>query len=204
MDRRRMGDPAMARCNLGARRLGQRPGRLALAWRALAVSIIALASDLKARRGLGEGEISSIRQIASLFKTESDITIATMKQKPVVGTWAGLLIAIPVLAGERLETLPQTKPLDWEESDLSSRLMDGAHRFIEREIAESVAKRSRFWTRDFTSPAAYASSFHDITVGDNSFAGITGYPAGAGWDAATGLGTPDVANLITALQKTTP
>src|SRR5216117_1321367 len=81
-----------------------------------------------------------------------------MKQKPVVGAWAGLLIAIPVLATERLETLPQTKPLDWEESDLSSRLMDGAHRFIERQIAESVAKRSRFWVRDFSSAAAYARS----------------------------------------------
>src|SRR5207247_5308290 len=56
------------------------------------------------------------------------------------------------------ETLPQTVPLDWEESDLSSRLMDGAHRFIERQIAESVAKRSQFWARDFSSPAAYASS----------------------------------------------
>src|SRR5881396_3962021 len=81
-----------------------------------------------------------------------------MKQKPVVGAWAGLLIAIPVLATERLETLPQTKPLDWEESDLSSRLMDGAHRFIERQIVESVAKRRQFWARDFSSPAAYASS----------------------------------------------
>jgi len=81
-----------------------------------------------------------------------------MKQKPLVGAWAGLLIAIPVLAAERWETLPQTKPLDWEESDLSSRLMDGAHRFIERQIAESVAKRSQFWARDFSSPAAYASS----------------------------------------------
>src|SRR5438034_9186656 len=81
-----------------------------------------------------------------------------MKHKPVLGTWAGLLIAIPVLAAEQLETLPQTKPLDWEESDLSSRLMDGAHRFIERQIAESVAKRSQFWARDVSSPAAYARS----------------------------------------------
>src|SRR6266849_2522799 len=81
-----------------------------------------------------------------------------MKPKPVVGAWAGLLIAIPVLAAERLETLPQTKPLDWEESDLSSRLMDGAHRFIERKIAESVAKRIQFWARDFSSPSAYARS----------------------------------------------
>lgn len=56
----------------------------------------------------------------------------------------------------------------------------------------------------YDNPTAYASSFHDITVGDNSFAGITGYTAATGWDAATGLGTPDVANLVTALKSTTP
>src|SRR6266496_2701725 len=88
----------------------------------------------------------------------SNITNAVMKQNSGVGWWAGLLVAIPILAAERLETLPQTQPLDWEESDLSSRLMDGAHRFIERQIAESVPKRSRFWARDFSSPAAYAGS----------------------------------------------
>ena len=51
---------------------------------------------------------------------------------------------------------------------------------------------------------SYASAFHDITVGDNSFGGITGYSAGSGWDAATGLGTPDVANLVAALKSTSP
>src|SRR5262249_34656585 len=81
-----------------------------------------------------------------------------MKQILVLGAWTVLLFALPVLTAERLETLPQTKPLDWQESDLSSRLMDGAHRFIERQIAESVAKRSQFWARDFSSPAAYTAS----------------------------------------------
>jgi subtilase family serine protease len=51
---------------------------------------------------------------------------------------------------------------------------------------------------------AYASAFHDITVGDTSWNGVTGYAAGPGWDAATGLGTPDAANLVTALATTTP
>ncbi len=46
------------------------------------------------------------------------------------------------------------------------------------------------------SSASYAKDFHDITVGNNSFAGITGFSAAAGWDAASGLGTPDAANLI--------
>jgi subtilase family serine protease len=46
---------------------------------------------------------------------------------------------------------------------------------------------------------AYGSAFHDITSGNNSFGGVTGFEAVAGWDAATGLGTPDVANLIPLL-----
>lgn len=54
----------------------------------------------------------------------------------------------------------------------------------------------------YNNPAAYASAFHDITVGNNSFAGVTGYNAGTGWDAVTGVGTPDVANLVAALANT--
>src|SRR6266516_3204085 len=81
-----------------------------------------------------------------------------MKPTLLFAVWAGLLIAISGNAAERVETLPQTKPLEWEESDLSSRMMDGAHRFIERKIAESVAKRGQFWARDFSSPAAYTKS----------------------------------------------
>src|SRR2546429_9125064 len=81
-----------------------------------------------------------------------------MKQKIFLGVVVGLMTALPGTAAERLETLPQTKPLEWEETDLSSRLMDGAHRFIERKIEESVVKRSQLWSRDFSSPAAYAKS----------------------------------------------
>jgi subtilase family serine protease len=33
--------------------------------------------------------------------------------------------------------------------------------------------------------------FHDITTGDNSLDGVTGYPATPGYDLATGLGTPN-------------
>jgi subtilase family serine protease len=39
---------------------------------------------------------------------------------------------------------------------------------------------------------------HDITVGDNSYGGVTGYAATKGWDLATGWGTPDI-GLINAL-----
>jgi len=45
--------------------------------------------------------------------------------------------------------------------------------------------------------AHYAADFHDITVGDNRLVGTpVGFSARSGWDDATGLGTPNVANLV--------
>ena len=71
-----------------------------------------------------------------------------------------LLGALPLPAAEppRGAPLPQTALLDWPEADLSTRLMDGAHAFAERQIAESVAQRPARWSRDFSSPAAYTRS----------------------------------------------
>lgn len=43
------------------------------------------------------------------------------------------------------------------------------------------------------------SGFNDITVGDNNFNGKTGYTSVVGWDAVTGLGSPNGVNLLTAL-----
>ena len=42
-------------------------------------------------------------------------------------------------------------------------------------------------------PSMYAANFHDITSGNNGYAATTGY------DAATGIGTPIGAKLITSL-----
>jgi subtilase family serine protease len=44
-------------------------------------------------------------------------------------------------------------------------------------------------------------AFHDIVAGNNSFGGVLGFAAGPGWDAVTGLGTPDVAVLIRDLAR---
>ncbi len=44
----------------------------------------------------------------------------------------------------------------------------------------------------------YAADFHDIVQGGNAFGG-PGFDAGTGYDMPTGLGTPNVANLITTL-----
>jgi subtilase family serine protease len=49
----------------------------------------------------------------------------------------------------------------------------------------------------------YASDFHDITTGNNTLAGapLAGFKAGKGYDLTTGIGTPNVANLIADLAK---
>ena len=48
----------------------------------------------------------------------------------------------------------------------------------------------------------YSIVFHDITTGNNSWdvSGITGYSAHAGWDPASGLGSPNAAVLIAFLK----
>jgi hypothetical protein len=48
-------------------------------------------------------------------------------------------------------------------------------------------------------PLAGSSAFHDITVGTNG-----AYNAGPGYDLCTGLGSPDVVNLLTALAGLAP
>ena len=46
-------------------------------------------------------------------------------------------------------------------------------------------------------PSKYANDFFDITTGKNQAdPAIPGYPATTGWDAVTGLGTPNAANLV--------
>jgi subtilase family serine protease len=48
-----------------------------------------------------------------------------------------------------------------------------------------------------SNPAMYANDFFDVTVGSNQTdPSIPGYSASTGWDAVTGLGTPNVAHLL--------
>jgi dienelactone hydrolase len=53
--------------------------------------------------------------------------------------------------------LPATAPLTWS-GDLSVKMMDGAHRYAERKIRESVEARQKHWARDLSSQAAYEKS----------------------------------------------
>lgn len=58
-----------------------------------------------------------------------------------------------------------------------------------------LAKKS---TVGFVNPTLYANpgAFHDITVGNNSGCGTSGFFAAKGWDPLTGLGTPDFPKLL--------
>ena len=48
-----------------------------------------------------------------------------------------------------------------------------------------------------SAPAKYAADYFDVTVGNNqTTTSIPGYSASPGWDAVTGLGSPNVAHLL--------
>ena len=55
------------------------------------------------------------------------------------------------------EVLPGTKLLT-EGGDLSSKMLDGAHKFIEEKINQSIVNRLKLWKRDFNSREAYEIS----------------------------------------------
>ncbi|KMO21023.1 hypothetical protein SQ03_04365 [Methylobacterium platani JCM 14648] len=55
----------------------------------------------------------------------------------------------------------------------------------------------------FIHPLLYGNpaAFRDITIGDNKVGGV-GYEAGTGWDACTGLGSPDGERILALFQGT--
>ena len=75
-------------------------------------------------------------------------------------------------------------------------------------VKESAKKPFGFITDKLYQVAASSAgsktpAFHDVTNGDNVYLGV-GSSARTGWDAPTGWGTPDVANLTAALQAALP
>ena len=70
-----------------------------------------------------------------------------------------LMIALSAAAFSATpDIVPGTARLTWPEEDLSERMMNGAHAFIERQIDESTEKRKRHWNYDLSSPEAYVKS----------------------------------------------
>jgi dienelactone hydrolase len=76
----------------------------------------------------------------------------------VVGTTGH---SAPVAFQTTVGSLPQTAALAWPEEDLSTRMMDGAHRFVERQIAESQARARRFWQYDDASAETWQASIEE-------------------------------------------
>ncbi len=76
-------------------------------------------------------------------------------------------------------------------------------------IADQIAGRSLGYINPAlyqiaNDPTKYAADFFDVTVNCNQASSIPGYCASTGWDAVTGLGTPNAANLIPDLIAATP
>lgn len=70
------------------------------------------------------------------------------------------LLAGSLVSGTRaqnLSPLPATQPLTLA-GDLSAQMVAGVDRFLERELAASLATRAQFWRRDLTSGEAYEKS----------------------------------------------
>ena len=55
------------------------------------------------------------------------------------------------------EPLQSTQPLE-EKGDLAAKMVDGIHRYLDRELAASPKLRETMWKVDTSSPAAYAKS----------------------------------------------
>lgn len=72
-----------------------------------------------------------------------------------IAAWCWIALLVPVAAAQ--QTLPDTQLLDWTD-DLAVRIVDEAHRFLDRKLAESIPLREKLWKLDFSSPEAYERS----------------------------------------------
>lgn len=56
--------------------------------------------------------------------------------------FAGVLL-VPSFASAQDGRLPGTGPFPWSEEDISAHILDGAHRFVDREIQEAIQRREK-------------------------------------------------------------
>jgi dienelactone hydrolase len=95
-----------------------------------------------------------------------------------------VLLCLAAAASVSAQPLPGTLPLTLE-GDLSMRLMEGAHRFVERKIDDSLRTRQTHWTRDLSSPQAYLKS---IAGNRERFRRVIGLGGEGAWPAAPARG----------------
>jgi hypothetical protein len=112
---------------------------------------------------------------AILFRTLLLDVLMTPLRQTVCVILIGLLTGWATATGAQdwrkpPDVLPDTQPLTWTDP-LDVRLMDGAHRYIDRRIDGSLDARQRHWNRDLTSPAAYDRS---VSANRDRFRSIIG------------------------------
>src|SRR5204863_301716 len=95
-----------------------------------------------------------LRQIPTLLPAETCATLEAPLSKTVS---VEQIKELEFASDHPLEGLPGTSPLTWT-GDLSIRMMDGAHRYAERKISESIQARQNHWSRDFSAQQAYEKS----------------------------------------------
>ncbi|CAN5688264.1 hypothetical protein BH23PLA1_BH23PLA1_09270 [soil metagenome] len=73
---------------------------------------------------------------------------------------SAFLVFLPSMASGQPIGLPDTKPLQplTDSRAIAEEMVEGLHRFLDRELKASIEARSRHWERDLTSPEAYAGS----------------------------------------------
>src|SRR5688572_3909621 len=86
-----------------------------------------------------------------------------MRRSPAMRTRVSLLTCLVIastLTASRAEgpdPLPGTGPLTWDD-DITSRLVDGADRFLLGKLEASAGKRASSWKRDTSSADRYVAS----------------------------------------------
>src|SRR5262245_12541998 len=100
------------------------------------------------------------------------LSSASLRMLPTFSSWSNIraivtttisLLACVLFLRDSLSAakpapLAGTQALDWPEDDLSTRMMDGLHLYVERKIEASPDERQQYWQRDTSSPAAYEKS----------------------------------------------
>ena len=73
-----------------------------------------------------------------------------------------LYIGVLAPAGQ-VHSLPGAQPLTWE-GDLSERMMDGAHRFVERKIDSAIEARQKVLDAQFQFPGGVPNDWSNPTA----------------------------------------
>jgi dienelactone hydrolase len=93
------------------------------------------------------------------------------------------------LSTSAAEPLPNTKPLT-EEGNLSAKMVEGMHKYLDREIAASAKTRDGLWQLDKSSPGAYAKSVAPHRESFKKMLGLVDARVPAQMDRVSEVGKP--------------